>query len=179
MISPSHAQMMASYNRWMNERLYALCAGLSDAERKRDVGAFFRSIHGTLNHLLLGDRIWLGRFQARPFAVDSLDQELYSDFAELRAARDTTDREIAAWAESLTAEQLGDPLTYGSVTNPPRRTYPMWVTVVHFFNHQTHHRGQLTALLSQLGLDPGVTDLIWLPELAVASTGSPSSTGGA
>ena len=178
MISPAHPKMMASYNRWMNERLYALCADLPDADRKRDVGAFFKSIHGTLNHLLLADRIWLGRFVGRPFAARSLDQELYSDFAELRAAREMTDREIMAWAESLTEKQLGDPLTYGSITNPARRTYPMWVTVVHFFNHQTHHRGQLTTLLCQRGVDPGVTDLIWLPELAAASVASLPPAGG-
>jgi uncharacterized damage-inducible protein DinB len=166
MISPSHPQMMASYNGWMNERLFALCATLSDGDRKRDVGAFFRSIHGTLNHILLGDRLWLGRFLGRPFVVDSLDQELYSEFVELRAERESTDREIGVWAKSLTPEQLADSLTYVSFTNPAKRMYPLWVTVVHFFNHQAHHRGQLTTLLCQLGLDPGVTDVIWLPELA-------------
>jgi uncharacterized damage-inducible protein DinB len=150
---------MASYNRWMNERLYALCAELSDAERKRDRGAFFESIHGTLNHILLGDRIWLGRFVGRPIAVRSMDQELYAEFDELRSEREITDREITAWAESLTAEALGRSLEYGS----SRR--PFWVAVVHFFNHQTHHRGQLTTLLSQIGIDPGVTDLIALPGL--------------
>jgi uncharacterized damage-inducible protein DinB len=151
---------MASYNRWMNERLYALCASLPDAERKRDRGAFFESIHGTLNHILLGDRIWLGRFVGRPIAVVSMDQELYSDFSELRAERERSDREIASWAASLTADALGRSLEYGS----SRR--PLWLAVVHFFNHQTHHRGQLTTLLSQIGIDPGVTDLIALPELA-------------
>ena len=166
MISPAHAQTMARYNRWMNERLYALCATLSDEARKRDAGAFFGSIHGTLNHILLGDRIWLGRFLGRPFSVKSMDQELYSDFAELRVEREISDREIVAWADSLTPEHLGDPLTYVSVINPATSSYPRWVVVVHFFNHQTHHRGQVTTLLSQLGLDPGVTDLIRLPDLA-------------
>ena len=159
MISPSHDRVMASYNRWMNERLFALCAEIPDADRKRDVGAFFRSIHGTLNHILLGDRVWLGRFLGRPFSVKSMDQELYSEFAELRVEREKSDREIVTWADSLTPEQLGDPL-------PNVSDYPRWVAVVHFFNHQTHHRGQLTTLLSQLGLDPGVTDLIRLPDLA-------------
>ena len=65
MIAPAYCQLMARYNRWMNERLYALCAGLDDDERKRDRGAFFGSIHGTLNHLLWGDRMWLGRFTRR------------------------------------------------------------------------------------------------------------------
>ena len=155
---------MALYNRWMNERLYEHCARLSDGERKRDVGAFFKSIHGTLNHLLLGDRIWLGRFLGKPFAVTSLAQELYSDFGELRAERRKTDATIVEWAESLTDRDLAGELSFTSVVNPKPRRYPLWFAVTHFFNHQTHHRGQLTTLLSQRGIDPGVTDLLWLPE---------------
>ena len=166
MISPSYAQTMAGYNRWMNEKLYALCASLPDDERKRDRGAFFRSIHGTLNHILLGDHIWMGRFVGRPIAVRSMDQELYADFAELRAERERTDREITEWAGSLTAQALAGSLGYGSVVERAQRSQPMWVLVTHFFQHQTHHRGQLTTLLSQIGIDPGVTDLIRLPDLA-------------
>ena len=160
------ARTLAAYNRWMNERLYALCAGLPDEERKRDRGAFFRSIHGTLNHLLLGDRIWLGRFRGEPFAVASLDQELYADFAELRAERAHTDREIDAWAASLAPADFEGTLHFASFVNPAPRSLPFWVAATHFFNHQAHHRGQLTTLLMQAGADPGVTDLIWLPELA-------------
>ena len=159
------ARTMAAYNRWMNERLYALCAGLSDVERKRDRGAFFRSIHGTLNHVLLGDRLWLGRFRGVPFAVRSLDQELYADFAELREERERTDGEIGAWTASLTAADFDGTLHYTSFVNPAPRSFPFWAAAAHFFNHQTHHRGQLTTLLSQAGVDPGVTDLVWLPEL--------------
>ena len=70
MVSPDLAKVLARYNAWMNERLYASCSSLPDDERKKDVGAFFKSIHGTLNHLLLGDRIWMGRFTAKPFAVN-------------------------------------------------------------------------------------------------------------
>jgi len=159
------ARTLASYNRWMNERLYSLSAGLPDAERKRDRGAFFKSIHGTLNHLLLADRIWLGRFLGAPFAAASLDQELYADFAELRAEREATDREIDAWAASLAPADFASTLRYTSFVNPAPRSYPFWVAATHFFNHQAHHRGQLTTLLMQAGVDPGVTDLIWLPEL--------------
>jgi uncharacterized damage-inducible protein DinB len=159
------ARTLAAYNRWMNERLYACCAGLSDEERKRDRAAFFRSLHGTLNHLLLGDRIWLARFTGTPFAVASLDQELYADFAELRRERERTDREIASFVDSLTPADFAGTLRYQSFVNPAPREYPFWAALTHFFNHQTHHRGQLTALLMQAGVDPGVTDLIWLPEL--------------
>ena len=157
------ARLMASYNRWMNERIYDVCAQLSDEERRRDRNTFFRSIHGTLNHLLLGDKIWLGRFENRPFAVKSLDQELYEDFDDLRTERIVMDEIIDSWAAGLTDETLEGKLQFTSVINPATHTYDMWVTVLHFFNHQTHHRGQLTALLSQCGKDYGVTDLIWLP----------------
>ena len=156
---------MASYNRWMNGRLYECCGRLSDGERKRDAGAFFKSMHGTLNHLLLGDRIWLGRFTRKPFDVNSLDQELYADFTELRSERDAMDVAISAWIESLSESDLAGQLSYMSLVNPAPRQLPLWLAITHFFNHQTHHRGQLTTLLAQRGIDPGVTDLIWLPGL--------------
>jgi len=162
------ARTMASYNRWMNEKLYAVCAELSDDDRKKDVGAFFRSIHRTLNHLLLGDRIWMGRFAGKPIFVSSLDQELYSDFSELKSQRSITDDEIESWASELTDQVLAGKLKYPSIVNPETRSYDMWVCVAHFFNHQTHHRGQLTTLLSQAGKDYGLTDLIWLPSVLPA-----------
>ncbi|HZZ91064.1 MAG TPA: DinB family protein [Usitatibacter sp.] len=158
----AHAQRMARYNRWMNERLYACCANLPDAQRKEDAGAFFKSIHGTLNHLLLADRVWMGRFTGVPFAVQSLAQQLYADFEELRAERVRTDADIMAWTEALREEDLDGVLGYTSIVNPAQRTVAMDLAVMHFFNHQTHHRGQLTTLLSQRGIDPGVTDLMWL-----------------
>lgn len=160
----NYARAMASYNRWMNKRIYDACSGLSDEERKRDVGAFFKSIHGTLNHLLLADRIWIGRFTDRSFEFKSLDQELYSDFAQLREEREKSDNDIIAWAESLTEKDLNRELCYMSAVKPQPRKYPFWFALTHFFNHQSHHRGQITTLLSQRGIDPGVTDLIWLPE---------------
>lgn len=159
----TYARTMAAYNRWMNERLYESCARLSDAERKRDAGAFFKSIHGTLNHLLLTDRLWLGRFTGEPFAVRSLDQELYADFDELRRERAATDGAIDAWAASLKEADFAGELSYTTIANPAPKRDPFWLDVVHFFNHQTHHRGQLTTLLFQRGVDPGVTDLVWLP----------------
>lgn len=156
----------------MNERLYELCGQLSEQERKRDVGAFFKSIHGTLNHLLLADKVWIGRFRGTPFPITSLAQELHSDFSELRADRSETDKTIVEWANATTTEDLARELSYTSSVNPKPRRYPFWFAVTHFFNHQTHHRGQLTTLLSQLGVDPGVTDLIWLPEMQEGATPS-------
>jgi uncharacterized damage-inducible protein DinB len=165
---------LARYNRWMNERVYALCATLPDAERKRDRGAFFRSIHGTLNHLVLTDRAWLGRFtkdpgvsvsrdpDGNPIAMTGrLDQELYADFADLRRERARTDAAIESWVATLDADRLAAPLAYRTTKGDPHE-HPLWWAVTHFFNHQTHHRGQVTTLLSQLGHDPGVTDVIAL-----------------
>ena len=161
----AHARALADYNRWMNERLYAVCDGISDLERKRERRVFFRSIHGTLNHLLLGDKIWLGRFEGIPFPVDSLDQELFDDFKVLREERRVTDQRIEDWASGLTDRILDDNFRFTSIVDPAGRECKLWVAVTHFFNHQTHHRGQLTALLSQVECDYGVTDFIWLPGL--------------
>jgi len=163
LITPAFARTLARYNAWMNERIYAICSSIADDERKKDVGAFFKSIHGTLNHLLLADRIWMGRFQGSPYKVGSLSQELYSDFEELHRERAAMDKSIGEWAETLTPEALAADLHYVSITNPAPRSTPLGLTVAHFFNHQTHHRGQLTTLLMQRGIDPGVTDLLWLP----------------
>lgn len=156
---------MAAYNQWINRRLYSVCAELSDFERRKDRGVFFKSIHGTLNHLLLADKVWLGRFFGEPFHVDRLDQALYHDFGELRQAREEADEEILQWATALTDEILTGTLRYTSIVDAAPRKYEMWLAVAHFFNHQTHHRGQLTAMLSQCGKDYGVTDLIWLPQV--------------
>jgi uncharacterized damage-inducible protein DinB len=158
-----YAKTLADYNRWMNDRIYAACAKLSDEQRKRDAGAFFKSIHGTLNHILLGDRLWLGRFTGVPFSFRSLDQELYAEFAELRAERSKTDEDIMAWVKSLSALEFEGQMSYMSSVNPQLRTYPFWLVVAHLFNHQAHHRGQVTTLLMQNGIDAGVTDLICLP----------------
>ena len=154
---------MARYNRWMNERIYERCEKLSDTERKVDRGAFFCSIHGTLNHLLLGDRLWLGRFLAREFRFKTLADELYADFDELHRERTKTDAEILGWVETLDEAQLAGLFKVRSMVRKRDCTFPLWFAVQQFFNHQTHHRGQVTTLLMQAGVDPGATDLLWLP----------------
>ena len=165
----SNFRTMARYNRWMNERMYEHCEKLSDTERKLDRGAFFRSIHGTLNHLLLGDRLWLSRFLAREFRAGSLAEELYADFAELRRERAKTDSEILEWVKTLDEKRLAAPLKFRSMVRPQDNSFPLWFVVQHFFNHQTHHRRQLTTLLMQAGVDPGVTDLLWLRGMEAAA----------
>src|SRR3546814_16150933 len=101
------AKDMAAYNQWMNSRLYSACSELSDVERRKDRGAFFKSIHGTLNHLLLADKIWLGRFLGAPIQVNGLDQELYHDFAALRHAKEATDRNILQWVDRSEERRVG------------------------------------------------------------------------
>jgi uncharacterized damage-inducible protein DinB len=161
---------MARYNAWMNRKVYDAAASLSDEERRRDVGAFFHSLHGTLNHLVLTDRAWLVRFTKDPSLLASLDgttpeftgrldQELYADFAALRREREKTDADIARWVGTLTDDDLAAPIKYYSVAYERHYEHALWWAVSHFFNHQTHHRGQVTTLLVQLGRDPGTTDL--------------------
>ncbi len=161
----SYYTVMAEYNQWMNERLYALCATLPDTLRKADRGAFFGSIHKTLNHLLYGDRVWLGRFTGNPFSAPEMGCYLFDEFAHLRQAREVLDRDLIAWTKTLSVTWLQQPFSYHSNVDGKTRILPTWLLVVHLFNHQTHHRGQLSTLLSQLGYDPGITDLPWLPTL--------------
>lgn len=164
MYPTTHYRLMAEYNRWMNRKLFEVCAGIPDAERRRDMGAFFRSVHGTLNHLLYGDIAWMARFNGETPDV-AIGRELYADFDELRAARERMDRRILAWSRGLDTGWLESPFEYTSSVDGKTRVLPAWILVDHLFNHQTHHRGQLTTLLMQLGYDPGVTDIPWLPAL--------------
>jgi uncharacterized damage-inducible protein DinB len=169
MQKPEYFQTLSHYNQWMNERIYNACDRIPDNQRKENRGAFFGSIHGTLNHLLLADKLWLGRFYNQPFPVRSLDQELYANFDSLREERQSTDRQIQAWVDSLTEEQLAAPFAFHSHSQDRTCRFPLWHVALHFFNHQTHHRGQLTTLLTQWGCHPGVTDLLWLPEVELTS----------
>jgi uncharacterized damage-inducible protein DinB len=164
-MTPDVVRALARYNRWMNDKVYASAALLGDEERKRDRKAFFKSIHATMNHLLVGDRIWIGRLTgvAAPAGqladgVRALDQELFADFAALRADRRRVDDAIAAWAETVPEAELAGQIRY--VSGGRAREYPLWWAAMQMFNHQTHHRGQITTLLVQAGQDPGSTDLI-------------------
>lgn len=163
MFDAEHCQTFAAYNGWMNRSIYTAAAQLSDEERKADRGAFFKSIHSTLNHLLWADRLWLGRFNGRQYATGPIGVDLYEDFGELLAARRTHDEDIGAWAAEVTTEFLARTLTWYSGVARREFSRPMWLCVSQMFNHQTHHRGQVTTLLKQAGVDPGVTDLPWAP----------------
>ncbi|WP_297926270.1 DinB family protein [uncultured Agitococcus sp.] len=158
-----YAIIMANYNQWMNQRLYQLVATLSDEQRKEDLGAFFGSIHHTLNHLLLGDQAWLQRFQGQPVTMKSPRDIVHDDFGLLQQARQEMDEQILAWAQALATRYDNEQLRFYSVTYQKEIVMPLFAAVMQFFNHQTHHRGQITTLLSQMNLDIGVTDLPVMP----------------
>ena len=164
MITSSHAHLMAQYNEWMNARLYALCASLPDTERRKDRGAFFGSIHATLNHIAYGDLAFLSRFTGNPSVVPDPRVDLFGTFEELRSERAALDQRILDWSATLSPDWLAEPLTYTSKIDGKARTLPKWALVTHMFSHQTHHRGQVTTLLSQMGLDMGTTDIPFMPQ---------------
>jgi uncharacterized damage-inducible protein DinB len=161
MIGPGYVRTMAAYNSEMNRRVFAAAARLDDAARRADLGAFFGSIHGTLAHLLWGDSIWLARFGVGEApAVPLRDSAgLVEDFGELRARRRAKDAEIEAWAARLTAEDLAGDLAWHSQTLGRDMRMPKALCVMQIFNHQTHHRGQVHALLTRSGEKTGDTDL--------------------
>ena len=165
MCDDSYYQLMAEYNCWMNQSLYSVCLIIPDEKRKQDLGAFFKSIHGTLNHLLYGDKAWMGRFTNKSFSVTAIGQELYADFEELRVEREKMDQQILEWSMKLDPVWLRQPFEYTSNVDGKRRVLTTSILVTHMFNHQTHHRGQITTLIKQLGYEPGVTDIPWLPAL--------------
>lgn len=167
-----HIRMMAQYNEWMNTRLYDAALTLPAAEVVADKGAFFGSLYGTLNHVLLADIIWLQRFATHPAAHPALDpvramprpltyDVRAGDLAALRERRAALDKVILAWAAELAEAELGHVLKYKNIAGTPF-SRPFSALVMHFFNHQAHHRGQATALLSQAGVDMGSTDLLVL-----------------
>ncbi len=156
-------RMSATYNRWANERLHAACAALGDTDYRRDLGAFFRSVHGTLNHLLLVDRLWIERLRGLAPAFTGLDTELHGDFTALRAARGEADTAIVDYVDALDTAALAQPLCFTSFVTRRTMRMPRWVGLTQLFNHQLHHRGQVTALLGRLGVAYGDIDLIWMP----------------
>ena len=163
MITRAYCTLMADYGRWQNEQLLTACAGLDDSVRKRADNSFFGSIHGTLNHLIFGDIGWMTRFETGESIPFGPREEFYADFDAFRAARRALDARIFAWAEKLDDVWLAAPFRYVSRISGQVYERPAWQLVVHMFNHQTHHRGQLTDQLARLGVDYGVTDLPAMP----------------
>ncbi len=161
----------AKYNARFNRDLFAKVAELPAEARTRDMGAFFGSIEGTLSHILVADRIWLSRLRESghdfpaldeadlQLEIQSLADPVAASFESLLAERIATDQLIMAWVEDLTEEILAAPMRYTNLAGVARE-HAVWIAVSHLFNHQTHHRGQVTTMLKQAGIDPGVTDFL-------------------
>jgi uncharacterized damage-inducible protein DinB len=169
-MTPALCALMAEYNRWMNARLYAAAAQLPQARLFEDRGAFFGSLFGTLNHIAVADLIWLRRF-IRHHALSrssnlldgfpgptSLTQPVAQSLPELGDLRTRLDAVIIGLANLVTDELLADTIRYSN-TAGQQQAKNFGLLLQHFFNHQTHHRGQASTLLFQAGVDVGVTDL--------------------
>lgn len=170
-------KLLSDYNTWMNTKLYDAAGTLSAADLAADRGAFFDSILGTLNHLVLGDTVWLQRFLKQSSSVKppypalvsvrqlptpaALNAILFTDLAELRLRRMMLDAAISSWIATLTDEDLAQNMNYSNMLGTAQ-CKQLGSLLLHFFNHQTHHRGQTTTLLTQAGVDIGVTDLVAL-----------------
>jgi uncharacterized damage-inducible protein DinB len=156
-----HYTMFAGYNAWANRRVYDAASQLSDADYRADRGAFFKSMHGTLNHLLATDRIWMKRFTGEGEAPDRLDAILHESFGPLRAAREAEDRRIVTWVHGLDQARLGGVIRYRRVSTPEEFVQPLMPALDHWFNHQTHHRGHAHMILTSLGRPAPELDLLY------------------
>lgn len=167
MINANYIRLMARYNRWQNESIFTAADGLTDDARRENRGAFFRSIHETLCHLLWGDKIWLSRFTDFPAPDGGIPSStaLHVDWAPLRADRRETDEAVLNWAATLRDQDLEGDLTWYSGAAGKNLTRPRTVLAAHMFNHQTHHRGQVHAMLTAAGAKPDDTDIPFMPGL--------------
>lgn len=156
-----HFEMFAAYNRWANAAIYDAAAELGDDERSRNLGAFFGSVTGTLNHMLVADRIWMKRFTGEGDAPGALDAVLDIRLPRLRALREAEDKRIADWIGGLSDKALAGRFTYMTVTDMRTVSQRLAPALAHFFNHQTHHRGQLHMMLTVLGGPSLPLDLIY------------------
>ncbi len=167
MITPDYVKVMARYNLWQNSQLYSILKQMDDAELERDRGAFFGSIKGTLNHLLWGDLLWLSRFAGGDYPkIESASHfvDLYKTISIWSSERFRCDNRIITWAEGLKQINLMGELTWKSITMDKEVKTPLSRCITHYFNHQTHHRGQVHAMLTAAGQKAPVSDLLFMPE---------------
>ncbi|MFM9938569.1 MAG: DinB family protein [Hyphomicrobiaceae bacterium] len=165
MISVEHVRTMARYNQWQNRSLYTAADALDDVARRQDRGAFFGSIHGTLSHLMWGDQQWMSRFAGheKPQGSGKESPGLYPDWDDLKRRRAAYDDAIIAWTDKMDpAWPYGIIRWYSGIAKADLEK-PAWFLLTHFFNHQTHHRGQVHAMLTQAGARPEDTDLMLMP----------------
>lgn len=166
MISSDHVRLMARYNRWQNQSIFSAADAISEAKRRDDRGAFFGSLHTTLAHILWADRVWMNRFADTPATSieDNQGRGLrYLDWDTLKTDRAAFDEVILEWASDVSDAWLSSDFTWSNVAGTRTATQPAWRLVAHFFNHQTHHRGQAHALLTGFGAAPDDTDLFLIP----------------
>lgn len=165
MITPQWCQMMAQYNQWQNKGLYAEADAMDEAARRADRGAFFGSIHGTLSHLLWGDSLWMSRFDNwdAPTIKMKDTPDFVPDWQDLKTRRVQADARILDWTARLTPQDLDGDYSWFSGSAGREVSRPLALVVTHFFNHQTHHRGQIHAMLTAAGARPGDTDLFFMP----------------
>lgn len=156
-----HFMMMATYNQWANQRIYDAAADLDAAEFRHDTGVFFKSVMGTLNHILVADRIWLKRITGEGDAPTALDAIIHEDFAKLQAARAAEDKRIIQWINDQSDKALAGRFTYMTVTDMRTISQRLAPALAHVFNHQTHHRGQAHAALTILGRPSVTLDLVY------------------
>jgi uncharacterized damage-inducible protein DinB len=160
-----HYAMFANYNAWANRRLYDAAAALTDAQYREDRGVFFKSMHGTLNHLLATDRIWMQRFTGEGDAPDRLDAILFEAFADLRRAREAEDARILTYIDGLDEARLAGVIHYRRVSTPEPQVQALAPALAHWFNHQTHLRGQAHAILTGLTGKAPEFDLLYYQRL--------------
>ena len=157
----SHFAAFARYNAWANRRLYAAAAGLTDEQYRADRGAFFKSMHGTLNHLLTADWVWMNRFTGEGPAPERLDMIHHERLDDLRGVREAEDRRIIDYIDGLSDAQLAGTIRYRRVSTPEVFEQALAPALAHFFNHQTHHRGQAHSILCSFGDRGLVMDLLY------------------
>jgi uncharacterized damage-inducible protein DinB len=170
MISTEHVRLMARYNDWQNRSVYREADRLGDERRRMPRGAFFGSIHGTLSHLAWGDGVWMHRFARLPKPSGSIAESplAFADWNDLVQARRQLDSAILSWAEAVSEDWLAAQGVWFSRAAGREISKPNGLLVTHFFNHQTHHRGQVHAMLTAAGGKPDDTDLFLMPEMADA-----------
>jgi uncharacterized damage-inducible protein DinB len=156
-----HLRRMARYNAWANRRLYAACAQLAEPEYHKPRPAFFGSIHGTLNHLLITDWIWLARIEGRPSPKVRLNDRPCASLAELKEARAAEDARMIDLVDGYAEDDLRRPVRYRRIVDPEDAETPLDLCWLHLFNHHTHHRGQVHDQLSQTEVAPPSLDLIY------------------
>jgi uncharacterized damage-inducible protein DinB len=162
----AHYRMFGRYNEWANGRLFAAADGLSAEQYRADRGAFFKSVHGTLNHLLVTDRIWMQRLTGEGDAPQRLDAILCETFEELRSARQAEDQRIVDFVDGLDDTRIVSTIKYRRVSSPQEFEQQLAGALAHWFNHQTHHRGQVHALLTALRGEAPALDLAHFQRLA-------------